>query len=96
MVNWISKYIKPKLKSIFKKRSSITEENLWVNCSCKNLIYKEDLHSNQKVCPKCGEHHKLSCRERFEIFFDDKNFDLIDTPKPIDDPLGFEDKKKIY
>ena len=68
MVNWISKYIRPKLKSIFKKKSSNLEENLWVNCSCKNLIYKEDLHSNQKVCPKCGEHHKLSCRERFEIF----------------------------
>ena len=94
MVNWISKYIRPKLKSIFKKKSSNLEENLWVNCSCKNLIYKEDLHSNQKVCPKCGEHHKLSCRERFEIFFDDKHFELIDTPKPIDDPLGFEDKKK--
>ena len=92
-MNWISKFIKPKIKSLFEKKSSKTEENLWTTCSCKNLIYKEDLESNQKVCPKCGEHHKLTCRERFKIFFDDE-FEIIQTPLPKDDPLQFEDKKK--
>ena len=93
-MNWITKFIKPKIKSLFEKKSSKIEENLWITCSCKNLIYKEDLEANQKVCPKCGEHHKLTCRERFETFFDDKEFDLIETPLPKDDPLNFEDKKK--
>ena len=46
------------------------------------------------VCPKCGEHHKLTCKERFEIFFDNKDFELVQTPLPKDDPLEFEDKKK--
>ena len=68
-MNWITKFIKPKIKSLFKKRSSNVEENLWTTCSCKNLIYKEDMDSNLKVCPKCGEHHKLTCKERFETFF---------------------------
>ena len=27
-------------------------------------------------------------------FFDDKEFELIETPLPKDDPLNFEDKKK--
>ena len=92
-MNWITKFIKPKIKSLFEKKSSKTDENLWTTCSCKNLIYKEDLESNQKVCPKCGEHHKLTCTERFKTFFDNKEFELIEAPLPKDDPLNFEDKK---
>ena len=93
-MNWITKFIKPKIKSLFEKRSSKVEANLWTTCSCKNLIYSEDMNSNQKVCPKCGEHHKLTCKERFETFFDNKEFEIIETPLPKDDPLNFEDKKK--
>ena len=93
-MNWISKFIKPKIKSLFEKKSSKTEENLWTTCGCKNLIYKEDMESNLKVCPKCGAHHRLTCRERFKTFFDNKEFELIETPLPKDDPLNFEDKKK--
>jgi acetyl-CoA carboxylase carboxyl transferase subunit beta len=93
-MNWISKFIKPKIQSLFEKKSSKVDENLWTTCGCKNLIYKEDLKTNQKVCPKCGAHHKLTCRERFKIFFDNKEFELIKTPLPKDDPLNFEDKKK--
>ena len=93
-MNWITKFIKPKIKSLFEKRSSKVKENLWTTCECKNLIYKEDLQSNLKCCPKCGAHHKLSCRERFETFFDNKEFELLKTPLPKDDPLKFEDNKK--
>ena len=93
-MNWITKFIKPKIKSLFEKKSSKTDENLWTTCGCKNLIYKEDMEDNQNVCPKCGAHHKLNCKERFETFFDNKEFELIETPLPKDDPLNFEDKKK--
>ena len=93
-MNWITKFIKPKIKSLFEKKSSKTDDNLWTTCSCKNLIYKEDMDSNLKVCPKCGEHHKLTCLERFKTFFDKKEFEVIETPLPKDDPLNFEDKKK--
>ena len=93
-MNWITKFIKPKIKSLFEKKSSKVEENLWTTCGCKNLIYKEDLISNQKVCPKCGAHHKLTCRARFETFFDQKDFEILETPLPKDNPLNFEDKKK--
>ena len=93
-MNWITKFIKPKIKSLFEKRSSKIKENLWIACECKNLIYKEDLQANLKCCPKCGAHHKLSCKERFETFFDNKEYELIKTPLPKDDPLKFEDNKK--
>ena len=93
-MNWITKFIKPKIKSLFEKRSAKVESNLWTTCSCKNLIYSDDMNSNRKVCPKCGEHHKLTCKERFETFFDNKQFEFIETPLPKEDPLKFEDKKK--
>ncbi len=93
-MNWITKFIKPKIKSLFEKKSSKTEDNLWTTCGCKNLIYKEDLQSNLKCCPKCGSHHKLSCVERFKIFFDNSEYETIETPVPKDDPLKFEDNKK--
>ena len=93
-MNWITKFIKPKIKSLFEKKSSKVDQNLWTTCGCKNLIYKEDLQSNLNCCPKCGAHHKLSCKERFEIFFDNKEYELIETPLPKDDPLKFQDNKK--
>jgi acetyl-CoA carboxylase carboxyl transferase subunit beta len=93
-LNWITKFIKPKIASLFKKRTADSEHILWTTCECKNLIYKEDLQKNLNCCPKCGAHHKLTCVERFEIFFDNKEFSLISTPLPKDDPINFTDKKK--
>ena len=93
-MNWITKILKPRIKSLFKKKSSKDEETLWTTCGCKNLIYKEDLQSNFNCCPKCGSHHKLSCRERFDLFFDNKEYEILETPLPVDDPLSFEDTKK--
>jgi len=93
-MNWISKFIKPKIKSLFKKKASTVEETLWISCECKNLIYKEDFEKNFYCCPKCGVHHKLSCKDRFRLFFDNGAYELIDTPIPVDDPLNFVDNKK--
>jgi len=92
-LNWISKFIKPKLKSLFKKKSSQDKDTLWTNCSCNNLILKEDLFKNYHCCPKCGIHHKISCEERFKLTFDNGFYDLIESPEPIDDPLQFTDSK---
>ncbi len=94
-MNWITKFIKPKIKSLFKKKSSSPgEDSLWTTCKCKNLVYKEDLKTNYNCCPKCGSHHKLTCKERFELFFDDGDYEIIQTPIPSDDPLNWTDNKK--
>ncbi len=93
-MNWITKFIKPKIKSLFEKKSSKVEENLWTTCGCKNLIYKEDLKSNFNCCPKCGAHHKLTCQERFQLFFDKGEYEILKTPLPKDDPLNFVDSKR--
>ncbi len=93
-MNWITKFIKPKINSFLKKKSTKDEETLWTTCGCKNLIYKEDLKTNYNCCPKCGSHHKVSCNERFDLFFDNQDYELLNTPLPKDDPLNFVDTKK--
>ena len=94
-MNWITKFIKPKIKSLLKKRSAGDDKTaLGTTCECKNLIYKDDLFNNLRVCPNCGSHHKLACEERFKIFFDDKEYTILETPLPKDDPLKFSDTKK--
>jgi len=42
-LNWITKFLKPKIASLFRKKSADSEQVLWTTCECKNLIYKEDL-----------------------------------------------------
>ena len=93
-MNWITKFIKPKIKSLFKKKTSSSDETLWISCECKNLIYKEDFKTNYYCCTKCGAHHKLSCKDRFNLFFDNGVYEIINTPLPVDDPLNFVDNKK--
>ena len=94
-MNWITKFIKPKIKSLLKKRSASDNKTaLWTTCECKNLIYKDELFNNLSVCPNCGSHHKLTCEERFKIFFDNKEYVILESPLPQDDPLKFTDTKK--
>jgi acetyl-CoA carboxylase beta subunit len=58
-MNWITKFIKPRLKTLLKKRQpKPSETGLWTTCVCQQLIYKEDLHNNFFVCPKCETHQK--------------------------------------
>ena len=92
-MNWITKFIKPKIKSLFKKKSEDNKDTLWTNCSCGNLVLKSDLSSNYHCCPKCGLHHKISCEERFKLFFDNAEYEILNSPIPPDDPLSFTDTK---
>ena len=76
-MNWITRFIKPKIKSLFKKNLLKLKKFLWTTCECKNLIYKDDLFKNFSVCPNCGFHHKLTSEDRFKIFFDNKEFEIL-------------------
>lgn len=97
-MNWISAKLKSfveKAKNTFKRQrpsKDDQEKSLWTSCDCKNLIYKEDLESNFFCCPKCGYHHKLTCIQRFNTFFD-SDYTVLEHPNPIDDVIGFKDKK---
>ena len=93
-MNWITKFIKPGFKTLLKRQPKTEEGSLWTTCNCQQLIYKEDLHNNFFVCPKCETHQKISCRDRFKIFLDNNEYEILKTPSPPDDPLNFVETKK--
>ena len=93
-MNWITKFVKTRLKTLLKRQPKAKEDSLWTTCTCQQLIYKEDLQNNFFVCHKCEAHQKISCRNRFKIFLDNNEYEIIKTPSSPDDPLNFIDTKK--
>jgi acetyl-CoA carboxylase carboxyl transferase subunit beta len=95
-MNWLTKAINfgEKIKKVLKKRPSKSEiENSdWTSC-CKGPILKKDLEENLFVCNSCGKHHRISCRQRFDIFFGKNRYELLETPIPSEDPLDWKDTK---
>ena len=96
-MNWIKRvlHIGEKIKKVLKKRPTKEEiENSdWTSC-CKGPVLKKELEENLWVCDSCGKHHRISCRQRFDIFFGKNNYEILETPIPKDDPLKFEDSRK--
>ena len=95
-MNWITKALNfgEKIKKAFKRRATKEElENSdWTSC-CKGPILKKELEENLWVCNSCNKHHRISCRQRFDIFFGKNSYEIIDTPQPADDPLNWVDTK---
>jgi acetyl-CoA carboxylase carboxyl transferase subunit beta len=95
-MNWITekfKRFKPKIKNLFRVKIG-PEGKLWENCSCGAVLYKQDLKDNLYVCNKCNNHHRIEPKERFELFFDEGQYQEISPMLPaMDDPLLFTDSK---
>ncbi len=106
MVNWINKVLKigEKIKSDLSKKfpSKLEQsESKWMTSCCKNgPVLKSSIFNEKQlnVCPDCNRHYPFTPRERFDHFFGKNNYEIIDTPKPIDDPLNWPEgvyKKKL-
>ena len=95
-MNWITKALNfgEKIKKILRKRPSKEdiENSDWTNC-CTGPILKKDLEDNFFVCNSCGKHHRISCKQRFDIFFGTENYQTHTTPLPDEDPLNWVDTK---
>ena len=95
-MNWIKKvlHISEKIKKVIKKRATKEEvaSSDWTSC-CKGPVLKKDLEENLWVCDACGKHHRINCRQRFDIVFGKNNYEILETPIPQDDPLDWKDSK---
>ena len=92
-MNWISNFVRPKLRSFFTRRD--VPSNLWNKCDfCGALLYHRELAQALQVCPNCDHHMPIAPRQRFESLFDDGVFEEIPVPSCLQDPLGFRDQKK--
>lgn len=68
------------------------DPELWTKCvHCDAQILKEDLDSNDMVCPICDYHYRISARRRIKQLFDENSFEEILTDIKPTDPLDFVD-----
>ena len=91
-MNWITEFVRPKIKKITTKEIA---DNLWTKCpECGQMLFTKELDKNNYVCTGCDHHLRLSLKKRFELLFDNQEYNEISLPKLKDDPLGFKDSKK--
>jgi acetyl-CoA carboxylase carboxyl transferase subunit beta len=92
-MNWLTRTVLPKIREMARKKD--TPDNLWRKCpACAQMIYSKELEENQHVCPKCDHHLRIGSKERFAALFDDGEYQTIELPEVIQDPLGFRDQRK--
>jgi acetyl-CoA carboxylase carboxyl transferase subunit beta len=93
-MNWLTNFVRPKIRALSGVRRE-QPDNLWLKCpSCGALLFHRDLQLNLNVCAQCGFHMKIGPKERLDILFDDGNYQLIELPKAAIDPLKFRDQKR--
>lgn len=93
-MNWLSNFVRPRIKSWMGGQSD-TPENLWRKCpSCGEMIFHRDLAAAQSVCPRCGHHMRIGSAERFAALFDAGAYDELTPPEVTADPLKFRDEKR--
>ncbi len=95
MVAWFDKIKRPRIA--LKSGKTKIPEGLWVKCDkCKEIIFRNELEKNLKVCPKqdCNYHYRLTAKERIDLLVEKFSFEELDQNLAASDPLKFRDSKK--
>ena len=93
-MNWLTNFVKPKLKALVSKRNDVPT-NLWKNCpNCGNIMHHKDMYENFHICNSCDYHFRMPVEKRIEMLFSKENFHELQLNKIEDDPLNFTDTKK--
>ncbi|MDH7498825.1 MAG: acetyl-CoA carboxylase, carboxyltransferase subunit beta [candidate division NC10 bacterium] len=88
---WFKK--KEETASVKESRLKVPD-GLWIKCeSCKEIIYKQEVERNLKVCPKCNYHFRIGAKERLALLVDEGSFKEYDARLQAMDPLNFKDSK---
>ncbi len=60
---------KEKQKLVAQKRELAAD--VWEKCDgCGEILYTRRLAENQRVCPECGHHFRISAPEYVDVLFD--------------------------
>lgn len=85
-------YTKPAEKS-----AGAPTESLWAVCpSCKAYVPRSEWDNALRICPRCGHHNRLTCRERVALVCDSGSFNEINAEVSVRDPLQFADASGSY
>jgi acetyl-CoA carboxylase carboxyl transferase subunit beta len=78
----------------FRPRRDDYPADLWTKCpSCAQMLFNKQLEKNDRVCPTCGHHFRLSATSRLDLLLDHGSFVERDAGLQSVDPLGFVDQK---
>jgi len=92
-VNWINSVVRPKIRSILRKKE--IPDNLWVKCpETGQMIYYKDLEANQFVVPGSNYHMRMAAAARLKALFDNAEFETLALPEVPADPLKFRDERR--
>ena len=81
-----------------KKRSVVIQprdekifpEGLMMKCpECRKIHLTKEIQQNQKVCPSCQHHLKMTASERIAVFLDEGTFESFDDHLQTTNPLNF-------
>ncbi|MDH3297435.1 MAG: acetyl-CoA carboxylase, carboxyltransferase subunit beta [Gemmatimonadota bacterium] len=68
--------------------------DVWEKCEgCGAALYVRKLEENDRVCPDCGHHFRISAREYLQLLFDDGFEEEFGESLRSADPLEFVDSK---
>ena len=78
----------------FRARRDSYPPDLWTKCpQCSDMLFNKQLEKNDRICPTCGHHFRLSAEARLEMLLDSGTFRERDAGLQSVDPLGFIDQK---
>ncbi len=81
------------IKNHIRDRYERVRRLMWIKCeACGRLVYYKDYKNNNYVCPRCGRAFIMSPKQRFDLLFDNINWQKFDVALPTDDPLNFVDR----
>ena len=76
-------------------RKANVPEGVWTKCTaCEQVLYRDELTRNLKVCPKCHHHMHIDARERLLALFDKESTQEIAADLEPKDILKFRDLKR--
>ncbi|WP_156136398.1 acetyl-CoA carboxylase, carboxyltransferase subunit beta [Candidatus Soleaferrea massiliensis] len=72
-----------------KNHVHIPDDLLYKCPRCQKVTFMDAFVDNSKVCPECGYHARISCRERLEMLADNGSFIEYDKHMKSQNPLQF-------
>ncbi|HOQ16596.1 MAG TPA: acetyl-CoA carboxylase, carboxyltransferase subunit beta [Defluviitaleaceae bacterium] len=85
-----TKYVTTSVPSQEKAPTPNIPDGMWVKCnSCEQIIYKKDIEENNRLCPNCGFHFRMSAKERIKLIVDEGTFIELDKDLTTLNPLDF-------
>lgn len=94
-MNWLTNYVRPKIRALVERRAVNVPDNLWHQCpACQRMIFHRDLDANQRVCPQCDHHLRVGPEFRFRQLFGEGGYERLALPEVPADPLKFRDSKR--